>query len=426
MSKQSGWVTINGVHVFIDGKSGKITQGPAKFIGSTLNDLPSNKSSQSDLKARLQAKHTTSDGKEVKPYTQNESIKDRVTSSVKKENIKRTEQAKVDLIDSKNRDLTDSQLKEKRRLVEEEMYDELSQTPSKDTGIVKGVYERAIKDIDTEISHRNRPNSSSNANKSGADLKSKSNKTGDIDSLIREAETKKDNLMKKWNELSGGNPVYKMTEEQKKLRSDITAAENERLRLVFAKQNGISPKANSDKALAQKSQTGLTVVHYDGFGRKGSWNEYRINGKRVSAKEAKAAFPSQFEGGRYVGTGKSNTGNSLFGGATSTTKAKVAKNPNSRLHTGRVSSKGNLTPKQQKLFRQYVGSAGQGMSGNEALKIAISGKLPTTQTDGGAVAPTSSRQSNSARVSNTKTMGEFLRATRTPATARTRNRGRNK
>lgn len=56
MSKQSGWVTINGVHVFIDGKSGKITQGPAKFIGSTLNDLPSNKGSQADLKARLQAK----------------------------------------------------------------------------------------------------------------------------------------------------------------------------------------------------------------------------------------------------------------------------------------------------------------------------------------------------------------------------------
>ena len=56
MAKQSGWVTINGVHVFIDGKSGKITQGPAKFIGSTLNDLPSSNSSQADLKARLQAK----------------------------------------------------------------------------------------------------------------------------------------------------------------------------------------------------------------------------------------------------------------------------------------------------------------------------------------------------------------------------------
>ncbi len=347
MAKQSGWVTINGVHVFIDGKSGKITQGPAKFIGSTLNDLPSNKSSQADLKARLQAKQA-----EKSPAS------------------KAMAKAKSD------RELLPSQ---------KEATDKLISRAKKQTG-------------------------------------SKSlNKSEDIDSLIKEAELEKDNLMKKWEELSGGKPVYTMTAEQKKLRSDIIAADNKKSRLIFAKNNGVS----SNEALAPKSpQKGLTVTHYDGFGRRGSWNEYRIDGKRVSAKEAKAAFPSHFEGGRYVGVGKSATGNPNFDNAASTTKAKVVKNPNSRLHTGRVSNKGDLTPKQQELFRRYVGSAGQGMSGNKALEIAISGKIPTTQTNGGAVAPTSSRQSNSARVSNAKTMGEFLRAANAPATARTRKRGK--
>ena len=33
MPKESGWVTINGVHVFID-NSGKISKGPAKFIAA--------------------------------------------------------------------------------------------------------------------------------------------------------------------------------------------------------------------------------------------------------------------------------------------------------------------------------------------------------------------------------------------------------
>lgn len=217
MAKQSGWVTINGVHVFIDGKSGKITQGPAKFIGSTLNDLPSNKSSQAELKARLQAKKA-------------------------------------------------------------------EKSPA-----------------------------------SKAMAKAKSD---------REVEPSKNK-----------------------------------------KSDGLVERAKRQTAKSSASDT-------------------------------------------------SKTGNSNFDNATSTTKAKVAKNPNNRLHTGRISSKGDLTPKQHKLFIQYVGSSGKGMSGNEALKIAISGKIP-------AVASTSSRQSNSARVSNAKTRGEFLRAVHDPViTARTRKRGK--
>lgn len=53
-AKGGGWVTINGVHVFIEG--GKITKGPAKFIGSSVNDLPSGKSAE-DKKAELKAKY---------------------------------------------------------------------------------------------------------------------------------------------------------------------------------------------------------------------------------------------------------------------------------------------------------------------------------------------------------------------------------
>ena len=54
------WVTINGCHVFI-GASGKITKGPAKFIGSTVEDLSGSKKSveqkKSDLKAELKEKN---------------------------------------------------------------------------------------------------------------------------------------------------------------------------------------------------------------------------------------------------------------------------------------------------------------------------------------------------------------------------------
>ena len=54
-SKGGNWVTINGVHVLIE--NGKITKGPAKFIGSTLNDLPSGNSANKDaLKSKYSGK----------------------------------------------------------------------------------------------------------------------------------------------------------------------------------------------------------------------------------------------------------------------------------------------------------------------------------------------------------------------------------
>ncbi len=54
-SSDGRWVTINGVHVFI-GASGKITKGPAKFIGSKVDDLKGQKMSD-EKKAQLKAKY---------------------------------------------------------------------------------------------------------------------------------------------------------------------------------------------------------------------------------------------------------------------------------------------------------------------------------------------------------------------------------
>lgn len=69
-AKGGGWVTINGVHVFIE--SGKVTKGPAKFIGSSVDDLPSGQSVE-DKKAALKAKYAGKTGssatQEAKPDT---------------------------------------------------------------------------------------------------------------------------------------------------------------------------------------------------------------------------------------------------------------------------------------------------------------------------------------------------------------------
>ena len=54
-SAGGNWVTINGVHVLI-GANGKITKGPAKFIGSTVDDLKGSKKSVAERKAELQKK----------------------------------------------------------------------------------------------------------------------------------------------------------------------------------------------------------------------------------------------------------------------------------------------------------------------------------------------------------------------------------
>lgn len=50
-----GWVTINGVHVYIDYK-GTVKKGPSKFVGSNINDLNKSKST-ADKKAELQKKY---------------------------------------------------------------------------------------------------------------------------------------------------------------------------------------------------------------------------------------------------------------------------------------------------------------------------------------------------------------------------------
>ena len=62
-----GWVTIRGAKVFIGG-NGKITQGPAKFIGSTLNDL-GGKSSPSTAKSSASGSAKTTAPKKEKATT---------------------------------------------------------------------------------------------------------------------------------------------------------------------------------------------------------------------------------------------------------------------------------------------------------------------------------------------------------------------
>ena len=54
-ASEERWVTINGVHVLI-GAGGKITKGPAKFIGSTVDDLKGQKMTDKK-KAELKAKY---------------------------------------------------------------------------------------------------------------------------------------------------------------------------------------------------------------------------------------------------------------------------------------------------------------------------------------------------------------------------------
>lgn len=54
-SSGGNWVTINGVHILI-GANGKIEKGPAKFIGSTVDDMKKSGKSTADRKAELQKK----------------------------------------------------------------------------------------------------------------------------------------------------------------------------------------------------------------------------------------------------------------------------------------------------------------------------------------------------------------------------------
>ena len=59
-SSVGSWVTINGVHVLI-GANGKITKGPARFIGSKVEDLPGGKSTttKTSTKKTVEKKKTT-------------------------------------------------------------------------------------------------------------------------------------------------------------------------------------------------------------------------------------------------------------------------------------------------------------------------------------------------------------------------------
>lgn len=331
MAKQSGWVTINGVHVFIDGKSGKITQGPAKFIGSTLNDLPSNKSSQADLKARLQAKHTTSDGKEIKPYTQNESVKNRLKES-SKSSPKVT--AANDYSSSFARELTTQERKEneKFRSNAKELSKEVfkydvskfsdSELAKREKVLDKRLKERIgekidgdwrrdfceLNDIKKELKSRSnspKPSNESSTTKSKRTTGTAKPKTGNTTfdnatSTKKATQTRKSKNSIVFSVKRTDGTTVKMNE--KEFSAFLKERQKSNTPVAKTGNSNFDNATKSNKATSGRSSSGLSVTHYDGFGRRGSWNEYRINGKKVSAKEAKAQFPDMFgSNGRYNG-----------------------------------------------------------------------------------------------------------------------------
>lgn len=88
------WVTINGVHVLI-GANGKITKGPAKFIGSTVNDLPGSSATGKYAKKAAEKKSSTTTKKEtVKKETGKKAVTKATTGD--KKYTKTAEKFKVD------------------------------------------------------------------------------------------------------------------------------------------------------------------------------------------------------------------------------------------------------------------------------------------------------------------------------------------
>lgn len=317
MAKQSGWVTINGVHVFIDGKSGKITQGPAKFIGSTLNDLPSNKSSQTDLKARLQAKKAEKSQSSNKSKTEAEKVIDKSykraeslnldkmsSSELRERYIKTdkmlketvgptidqawrdgfTENKKISkILESRGEKVPDTSAeKDKGRLVTQKRRSSL--ILGKDTDyskLTKSEIQKGMKEIEREIK-----------------IEQSNYKDPYMISALEDIWGKAD--------LALGNKSYAKSSPKNSPKTgnstfdSATKVEKVKATTPISKQSGsTTPKTGnalfdnatkSNKATSGKSSSGLSVVHYDGFGRRGSWNEYKINDKKVSAKEARKQF----------------------------------------------------------------------------------------------------------------------------------------
>ena len=207
-SSGGNWVTINGVHVLIE--NGKITKGPAKFIGSTLNDLPSSgKQSAEDKKAALKAKYANKTGGSSKT--------------------------------------------------------------------IDGAYNNSDK--------------------------MSMNEANPVKSPIGKNSAKK--------EPTGGETMADYYRRASKAPT------------LSGRQRGASSSAS-----AAKGQ--LEVTHYDGFGSRGSRNEYRIvnedgTSKKISAKQAKEMFPDQFVNGSYNPRATQKTAQSAPAKTTQTAKASESK-----------------------------------------------------------------------------------------------------
>lgn len=369
MAKQSGWVTINGVHVFIDKKSGKITQGPAKFIGSTLNDLPSSKSSQAEKspvsKAMAKVKsdreadpsmkkkadglvdrakrQTATNDKEIKPYTQNEGMSGRLKESVKKRNVESTANKKAELASPEKASKSTPTNSIDNKIGDYKA--KLDSLYSEQKGILDKLDVKDDPKLSKRLSQLNKEIISAERDKAklvtqkrrsslmlGKDTDYSKLTKSEIQKGMKEIEreikieqsTYKDPYMISafediWGkaDLALGNKSYAKSSPKNSPKTGSANFDNatnaDKVKVVKnpnVKSSSSTPRTGnsnfdnatkSNKATSGKSSSGLTVTHYDGVGR-GSWNEYRINGKRVSAKEARAQFPNMFgSNGRYNG-----------------------------------------------------------------------------------------------------------------------------
>lgn len=172
-----------------------------------------------------------------------------------------------------------------------------------------------------------------------------------------------------------------------------------------------------DKKVSKVSRTSLSYgehesneKHLNTFRRGKNKITLTDSDRDIYAKQTIRKRIIDSSGGRVLHEGRKNLGN----------KSSITG------HIARTASKYIDEPNGKTKFNNYVAELmyGEQIQSQKAAPIfGGSGKVDRSKSSGNTLLDTLSRQSNPATV---KTMGEFLRATHAPATARTRKRGGNK
>lgn len=266
-AKGGGWVTINGVHVFIEG--GKITKGPAKFIGSSVNDLPSGKSAE-DKKAELKAKYGAT--------------KKSVVESEKTEEAKKTEKPMTmgDYFRQQNK-LTGRTEPIKRGVSAQKSVAKETPAEAKKADNAKSTKSNTSKEVDLGLNTDFSQLTKAEINRGIKQLEKQYNSgdpylTDAIDRIIFKAE----------DALASGNFKTKAT----KSATPSTGNTN----FDNAKSTTKSTAKNPNKAKSNPiGEPGLQVAHYDSA--KGGRNVYTAvypdgSTKKLTASQAKEMFPN--------------------------------------------------------------------------------------------------------------------------------------